>query len=180
MTKIKKISKIKNLAVFKDFAWDSSVKKKDGSVEDFKEINIIYGRNYSGKTTLSRIVRALETHYISDKYVNPEFEIIFDDNSSINQSQLVNNTNDIRVFNEDFVRTNLAFLMDTNNDGEIKSFVVLGEDNARLQSEIDILKAELGSDEDGNESGLYQELKTKTNRFRDADANFQFAQRSLA
>ena len=157
MTKIKKISRIKNLAVFKDFEWDNSVKKKDGSVEDFKEINIIYGRNYSGKTTLSRIVRALEMHNISDKYDNPEFEIMFDDGTSINQTQLNDDTYDIRVFNEDFVRDNLAFLRDTNKDGEIKSFAILGEDNARLQSDIDVLKAELGSNEEGNESRLYKD-----------------------
>ncbi len=179
MTKIKKISRIKNLAVFKDFEWDNSVKKKDGSVEDFKEINIIYGRNYSGKTTLSRIVRALEMHNISDKYDNPEFEIMFDDGTSINQTQLNDDTYDIRVFNEDFVRDNLAFLRDTNKDGEIKSFAILGEDNARLQSDIDVLKAELGSNEEGNESGLYKELKEKRDSFKTADDNYKAAQNSL-
>ncbi|MDD6003677.1 MAG: AAA family ATPase [Bacteroidales bacterium] len=179
MTKIKKISRINNLAVFKDFAWDNSVKKKDGSVEDFKEINIIYGRNYSGKTTLSRIIRALETHNISDKYDNPEFEIMFDDGTSINQTQLNSSTYDIRVFNEDFVRDNLAFLRDTNKDGEIKSFAILGEDNARLQSEIDALNTELGSNEGGNESGLYKDLKEKRDSFKAADLNYKSEQNLL-
>ena len=31
---------------------------------EFKELNIIYVRNYSGKTTLSRIIRAYETHEV--------------------------------------------------------------------------------------------------------------------
>ncbi|MEB3733722.1 AAA family ATPase [Halopseudomonas pachastrellae] len=30
------------------------------NIAEFKKINILYGRNYSGKTTLSRIFRALE------------------------------------------------------------------------------------------------------------------------
>lgn len=51
---IKKFNKINNLAVFNNYNWDSSV-------PEFAKINIIYGRNYSGKTTLSRILRAIET-----------------------------------------------------------------------------------------------------------------------
>jgi len=48
---IKKIQSINNLAVFNDFNWDDSVKDKQGNVCEFKNINILYGRNYSGKTT---------------------------------------------------------------------------------------------------------------------------------
>ena len=138
---IKKFKTITNLAVFKDFNWDNSVRDKDGNVVDFKTINILYGRNYSGKTTLSRIIRALETGAISDKYSNPKFEIEFEDGSIINQDNYTTSNHDIRVFNEDFVRENLSFLLDTNNDGEIKPFAVLVEDNAKLQSEIESIKA---------------------------------------
>ena len=65
---ITKFKIIKNLAVFQNFVWDSSVIDGGSNVQLFKEINVIYGRNYSGKTTLSRIVRALEKGAISDKY----------------------------------------------------------------------------------------------------------------
>ena len=146
---------------------------------DFKTINIIYGRNYSGKTTLSRIVRALETGSISDKYNNPEFKVVFDDGTSINQKQLDKCNCDIRVFNEDFVRENLSFLMDTNNDGEIKSFAVLGDDNAKLQSEIDSIILSLGSNEEGKESGLYKEKVEKTKAFQDAETNYNNAKQQL-
>ena len=176
---IKKFETIKNLAVFNDFNWDNSVKDKDGNVLDFKTINIIYGRNYSGKTTLSRIVRALETGSISDKYSNPEFNVVFDDGTSINQKQLDKCNYDIRVFNEDFVRENLSFLMDTNNDGEIKSFAILGDDNAKIQSEIDSIKISLGSNEEGNESGLYKEKVEKAKAFQDAETNYKDAKQRL-
>lgn len=176
---IKKFETIKNLAVFNDFNWDNSVKDKNGNVLDFKTINIIYGRNYSGKTTLSRIVRALETGSISDKYSNPEFNVVFDDGTSINQKQLDKCNYDIRVFNEDFVRENLSFLMDTNNDGEIKSFAILGDDNAKIQSEIDSIKISLGSNEEGNESGLYKEKIEKTKAFQDAETNYTDAKQRL-
>lgn len=45
---LKKIQHIKKLGVFKDFSWDSEVKNKGGAVQNFVDINIIYGRNYSG------------------------------------------------------------------------------------------------------------------------------------
>lgn len=161
------------MAVFKNFIWDNSVKDKDGRVVECKTINIMYGRNYSGKTTLSRIVRALETGFISDKYNNPEFEIEFDDGTKVNQTQLKSNVHYIRVFNEDFVRENLSFLKDTSNDGTIKPFAVLGEDNTKLQNEIDALKVVLGSNEEGKETGLYKERVLKTEAFNKAQKDYE-------
>jgi len=72
---INKIELIKNMAVFKDFRWASPVGDGGNNIAEFKKINILYGRNYSGKTTLSRIFRALETGLISDKYSSPEFQV---------------------------------------------------------------------------------------------------------
>jgi wobble nucleotide-excising tRNase len=75
---IKKIDFIKNMAVFHDFRWTSSVRDDSNNVAEFKKINLLYGRNYSGKTTLSRIFRALETSSISSKYSAPEFQFSFE------------------------------------------------------------------------------------------------------
>jgi AAA15 family ATPase/GTPase len=85
---LKKIETIKNLGVFRDFSWDSEVKSNGGAVQSLAHINIIYGRNYSGKTTLSRIVRALETGVLSDKYGSPSFQLKFTDNSDVTPSTL--------------------------------------------------------------------------------------------
>lgn len=38
-------------------------------------IYIMYGRNYSGKKTLSRTLRALELGDLSDKYEKPDFDV---------------------------------------------------------------------------------------------------------
>lgn len=76
---ITKFKKINNLAVLQNFIWDTSIRDDGNNVVLFKPINIFYGRNYSGKTTLSRIVRALETANISDKYENPQFEVSIKD-----------------------------------------------------------------------------------------------------
>ncbi len=59
----------------------------------------------------------------------------------------------VRVFNEDFVRANLRFI--TNPDDSIEPFAILGDDNNKIEKEIETLEAELGSKEEGKETGLY-------------------------
>lgn len=150
---IKKIKSIKGLAVFKDFDWDTAVKDKDGNVKDFAKNNIFYGRNYSGKTTLSRIARALEMGEISEKYSGYEFEVELDNGATVTQNDYQTNLQNIRVFNEDFVEQNLPFYAD---DG-VEPFAVLGAGNAKIEKWISGIKKELGSDKEGAETKLYKE-----------------------
>ncbi|MET0064826.1 MAG: AAA family ATPase [Candidatus Thiodiazotropha sp.] len=150
---IKKIESIKNMAVFRDFHWATSVRDESNNVAGFKKINILYGRNYSGKTTLSRILRAMETGHLSDKFENPSFVLDFVDGTQITQSTITSHSKKVRVFNEDFVRDNLRFI--TNQDDSIEPFAILGDDNNKIEKEIEALERELGSNEEGNQTGLY-------------------------
>ncbi len=52
----------------------------------------------------------------------------------------------VRVFNEDFVRGNLSFI--NNPADSISSFAILGDDNNRIEKEIDLRELELGSFEE--------------------------------
>ena len=158
------IDRIKNIAVFKDFSWAISVRDGGNNIAKFKKINILYGRNYSGKTTLSRIFRALETGSISDKYSSPEFQLAFEGGSTASQNSLSNHGQVVRVFNEDFVRDNLRFIVD--DEQTINSFAILGEDNTKLEEEIEKHEAELGSEED--KSGLLGEFLSAEENFRNA------------
>lgn len=171
MSKVTKITEIKNLAVFKNFKWDNSVKTKDGKVEVFKDINIFYGRNYSGKTTLSKIFRAFETGSISDKYENPEFKILFDDNTSICQNNLADKQN-FRVFNLDFIDENLSFLRNSE-DGKIQPFAIVGEGNNILIPEIERLQNELGNNKEDEKTGLYKELDEKKQIYTTAQKEYE-------
>jgi len=130
---ITKFKTIKNLAVFQNFNWDTTIRDDGNNVVLFKPINIFYGRNYSGKTTLSRIVRALETGKISDKYENPQFEVGIKDIADSTPSNLTSHGKKIRVFNEDFVRENLRFI--ANSDESITPFAIIGG-NATIELEI--------------------------------------------
>lgn len=150
---IKKIKSIGNLAVFKDFEWDKEVRDESGNIQDFRTINIIYGRNYSGKTTLSRILRAMETGQLSDKFENPLFCVAFTDGTQTTENNQTNHGKKIRVFNEDFVRDNLRFI--NNPDENIEPFAILGEDNNKIEQEIEAIEKELGDQEPGKETGLY-------------------------
>ena len=153
---ITKFKSINNLAVFQNFIWDTVIRDDGNNVVLFKPINIFYGRNYSGKTTLSRIVRALETGNISDKFENPQFEVSIQGVADTTLNNLTAHGKKIRVFNEDFVKDNLRFII--NSDESIMPFAIIGG-NATIEADIQILKNDLGNSEEENESGFYLELK---------------------
>ncbi len=176
--KVNKINTIKNLAVFKDFKWDDCVKDKDGKIQFFHDINIIYGRNYSGKTTLSRIFRAFETGKISDKYLCPEFQLEIKGSGIINQTQ-ISNKQDFRVFNTDFIDENLSFLRDSEN-GKIQPFAILGDSNTTLVSEIERIQNELGKNTEEEKTGLYKELNKKEKEYKEAETKFNEKNNSLS
>jgi wobble nucleotide-excising tRNase len=154
----KKIKTITDMAVYKNFDWDKTVRDANNRIAVFKSVNIIYGRNYSGKTTLSRVFRACETGQISNKYTNPSFSIELYDGSEFKSENIPFVGSKIRVFNEDFVRDNLSFI--ANPDESISSFAILGDDNNRIEKEIEIKEIELGTIEGNN--GLNAVKKQET------------------
>lgn len=150
---IKKFSRINSVAVFQNFIWNASL-------NDFKKINLLYGRNYSGKRTLSRLSRALEIGELPKKWNAPDFIIEWTNGSQSSSSNLLGHGEVVRVFNEDFVRANLSFLSDTSrDDGEIAPFAVLGEKNLQIETQLSILQDALGSREAEQETGLYRKLR---------------------
>lgn len=174
---IKKIKSIKNLAVFNNFNWDSEVIDENNNVLEFKRTNIIYGRNYSGKTTLSRILRAMETGVISDKYENPECCISVLDNNDITQTNFSSHDKIIRVFNQDFIKHNLRFII--NPDENVQPFAILGGDNNVIEEEIKVLKEKLGINEENEETALYKDFKSLETIFNTAKLTHQTAENTL-
>lgn len=135
---IKKID-IKKFGLFSDYNWDSEI-GSDLTKDVFKKVNIIYGRNYFGKTTLSRIFRSVETGERHEDYEDAEFTISTDD-GVINQSNLSYNKQ-IRVYNTDFVKKNLSWLHDSK--GEILPFTLLGGDNTIIEGKLKDIDIKLG------------------------------------
>lgn len=167
---INKFSKI-NYGSYQNFECDESL-------PNFKKLNIFYGRNYAGKTTLSRILRSFETKELHPDYSNATFEIKFENNKTLNESHIKDEHKNlcIRVYNKDFVRENLSFLINDNAQGaNIKAFssIVVGKINIDIQTEIEKLKQQLGNQKDEEQnieiSGFYKELQDLENNKKEIE-----------
>lgn len=142
---------------FTDLTWRKSLKDAGNNVQNFKRLNILYGRNYSGKTTLSRIFRAMETGRIPLNYLGSTFTVR-GDRGDVTQTGLSGHGYDVRVYNRDFVSENLSFLVNQTN-GEIKTFAIVGEKNKEIEDAIAAIQVKLGSVE--SKAGLRHELEAR-------------------
>lgn len=153
---IKKVD-ISQFGSFRNFSWNT--------MREFQQRNIIYGRNYSGKTTLSRVFQCLEKNRMHEDFKTGNFLFNFESGDSFSESQLPGNKFNIRVYNSDFKRENLSVLHDDN--GDVKPFAIIGESNIDIEKSIKInreniveLEKEIG-DSKKNEGlwGEYNRLK---------------------
>lgn len=128
---IKSIEKIKGFGVYGNY-------QKPAGIKEFSKKNIIYGWNYSGKTTLSRLFAQLEAPH----KVNPDFngcEFTFNSGlDAITEKNLATSPHRVRVFNSDFIKNNLFF--DTGNANAI---LLLGKESEAAQNEIEKLAKRL-------------------------------------
>ncbi|MFJ8118340.1 AAA family ATPase [Bacillus mycoides] len=133
---IEKIN-VESFGMFKDFKWTRNVSSLLGT------FNIIYGRNYSGKTTLSRIFRSLEQKKLHTDFEDGKFSVELSDKRFLSHIQLASSDIKLRVYNYDFKTENLSFL--SNKEGEIIPFAILGEKNVETERKISEANTELQS-----------------------------------
>lgn len=137
---------IPNFGSFSGFDWSSPRKRVQEDFE-FRRLNILFGRNYSGKTTLSRIFRSLEVEQLPENYPDPDFKIITD-SGTLTPQNISSHSLDIRVYNTDFVNENLSFLI--REDGDVRPFAIIGSGNKEIEKQIQEIEAELGNEEKKN------------------------------
>jgi len=99
MLTLKKITKINRLGVFNNFTWPSGL-------AEFKQYNVIYGWNGTGKTTLSKLFSTLNS---GDNPEFPDLEYAISDNEGNSYSQGNPFTTSVRVFNRDYISDNVDF-----------------------------------------------------------------------
>ena len=135
---------IDKFGLFEDYKWDTFI----GRDQTLRRLNIIYGRNYSGKTTLSRILNSVFEKKLPQNYEDGKFKLTFSDNSTITQNNLATLEFDFnfRVYNSDFVRANLSWLY--KEDGTISPFTILGSKNIEIDAKIKEIELLLGSIEE--------------------------------
>lgn len=126
---INKINKIKNFGIYNSYRFSNV------QTPEFKKFNLIYGWNYSGKTTLSRIFRSFELKKISPGYESSEFELEDIEGNKFNHSTISTNNLTIRVFNSDFIEDNLKW-----SNEEFNPIFILGEENIETQNKIEYKK----------------------------------------
>jgi wobble nucleotide-excising tRNase len=115
---INSINKLKNFGSFRDFS-------KDNSLPEFRTVNLFYGCNASGKTTLTRVFSCLNNSSFSmPELERLELEISVNGNviKNFSESPIKNK---IRVFNSDFIESNLQL-----KEGQAKKlYAVIGKEN---------------------------------------------------
>lgn len=166
---------INNFGSFTDLTWKNSLRDTGNNVQNFKRLNVLYGRNYSGKTTLSRIFRSLETGRIPLNYVASDFTL-YGDKGNVTQAGIGSHGYDVRVYNRDFVSENLSFLINDTN-GEIKTFAIVGEKNKEIDDDIAAIQTKLGSIE--AKAGLRHDAESRIKERDRAKGNHQAAVDSL-
>lgn len=132
---ISKINKIRNLGlVFSDYSWDSQLPV-------FRRYNLIYGLNFTGKTTLSRLFNIIENGNLAS-IPNLEYEI--EDDSGTKYKESKSFTKKIRVFNQDYKESNLEI-----RDCKAKTItLILGDVNKEISEQLERDKNTLKNEED--------------------------------
>lgn len=146
---IKGIARIKGLGVYENYS-------KPAGMLDFGVKNLIYGWNYSGKTTLSRIFAQLESKSINPDFQKCEFSVETGD-QLVTEKNFQESGLTVRVFNSDFVRDNLHF-----GGGEFNPILLLGKESEEAQNRID---------ENKNRLKRVDSTRRELGRQRDAIAN---------
>lgn len=127
-TVFNQIRRIRDFGVFNDFS--------GGNLPAFAKFNLLFGWNYSGKTTLSRLFRCLENRALHADYPGAKFSLSHSDGNDYEQDFAT--YCNVRVFNEDFRKENLRW---DEADG-FTPILLLGAENIEKRSELAIKEAE--------------------------------------
>lgn len=129
---IEKIDNINKFGSYQNYSWNCT--------KDFSDFNLIFGWNYSGKTTLSRIFRSFEKQELPEHYESGTFTITCKGGTTYTEKSLSTPLS-IRVFNEDFTEDNFHW----KEDAAAEPFFILGEKNFEWLEELKRKKSECKS-----------------------------------
>ena len=132
---IKKID-IKDFGCYKDYKQHS----QSGIGNDFNDgrINIFYGRNYSGKSTYSKIFQSIELKQLPEKYEKIDFEVKLANHRIIKSNEIGSDLPiDCKVFNQQFIDDNIYL----HNDNKLNSFQIsIGSDTNETLKKIEDIR----------------------------------------
>ncbi|MGV1017956.1 MAG: AAA family ATPase [Fluviibacter phosphoraccumulans] len=148
--KLRRIAKINQYRIFKGFAWPKTL-------EDFERYNLIYGWNGTGKTTLSGLLKYLQTQTAVPV---GDIEFVLDDTSFTGNEIAEVKLPQVRVFNRDTVAQSV-FESSGGALEQLPPVYIFGEDSAEKQRNLDTLKAALPAFAEAVKTNSREEIKTK-------------------
>ena len=130
---ITKINKLKRFGIFQNYTW--------GTIDAFKNKNLVYGWNYSGKTTLSKLFQVLEFKDKNRCFGGSEIEITTNDGTitkTYNQDNLNTFPFYVKVFNSEYIKR--IFTWDEPKAGFNPISFYLGDTAGDLKDKIEKLE----------------------------------------
>ena len=125
---ISRITRLRHAGVLRDFTWPAEL-------PTFGRYNLIYGWNGSGKTTISKLLRALEL-----RSAPASGEVTLSINGTdVTGQEFHQATLPVRVFNRDFVTESVFPL----GGGDVPPILVLGKESVEKQKEVEQVKQNL-------------------------------------
>jgi len=125
---ITQINKLRRFGIYQNYTW--------GAIDDFKHKNLVYGWNYSGKTTLSKLFQVLEFKDKNKCFSGSEIEISINDGTTkiINQDSLASFPFIVKVFNSEYIKR--IFVWDEPKTGFSPIAFYLGDEAGDLKKKV--------------------------------------------
>lgn len=125
---ITQINRLKRFGIYQNYTWSG--------IDDFKKKNLVYGWNYSGKTTLSKLFQVLEFKDKNRCFSGAEIEISVNDGTTktYNQDTLNSFPFAVKVFNSDYIKR--IFTWDEPKSGFSPISFYLGDTAGDLKGKI--------------------------------------------
>ncbi|AYQ27849.1 MULTISPECIES: AAA family ATPase [unclassified Polaromonas] len=130
--RLERFAKIREHRIFKDFSWS-------GALEDFGQFNLIYGWNGSGKTTISNLLRSVQS---GTPIEEGQIDFVFNGNRIASADLATAVLPQVRVFNRDSVSRSV-FESVGGSPSKLPPIYVFGEESAEKQRQVEALKAQL-------------------------------------
>ncbi|WP_395625045.1 AAA family ATPase [Thermomonas sp.] len=127
MPAVNQVDSISGLGVFKNYSWPSTL-------TSFSKRNLFYGWNYCGKTTLSRVFRSFELGDLSKLPNGSKFSITIDGKKLTQLDVGTDLPAVFRVFNADFVESNLLW------GGGAQPLLIIGADSIAIEEELQAVR----------------------------------------
>lgn len=177
--RIKRID-IENFGCFKNYKQHGRANQPSiGNDFDVNNINIFYGRNYSGKSTYSKIFQSIELKKLPEKYDDISFEIKLANDTVIKSNDIDSKPLpiDCRVFNQQFVNDNIEL----HNNNKINSFAIsIGADTKGILKKINHIRMHELNPLNKNLSNIQDSLKNKQDLLKNEEDNFNSKLQKIA